>query len=280
MTQADRLTGKRALVTGSGTGIGREVALEFARQGADVALHYSHSDSGAASAVQEIQHLGRKAAAFAADFGKLQDAVGLVERAIDFHGGLDIVVNNAGITFTRPFDEITPEQFDLLVNVNVRAQFFITQAAARLMSANAGGAICNISSIHGLQGAPEYALYAATKGAIIAYTRAAAVELACRGVRLNCVAPGWVTVENYANAIPGYDPEQEKRDAARRIPVARQGIPLDIARLVAFLCSDDASFIVGETIVADGGTVALSSLTTDFRARSTSRWGAGYVPGV
>lgn len=280
MSESGRLQGKRALVTGSGTGIGREIALEFAREGADVALHYSHSDRGARSAVLEIEAMGRRAAAFPADFSDVEQACSLVDRAIEFHGALDVLINNAGITFTRPFVEIAPDQFDLLFSVNVRAQFFITQAAARHMIQGGGGSVCNVSSIHGLQGAPEYSLYAATKGAIIAYTRAIAVELAWQGVRVNAIAPGWVTVENYANAIPDYDPEQEKRDANRMIPAARSGTPADVAKLAAYLCSEDAGFIVGETIVADGGSVALSSLKSDFRARSRARWGTGYVPGV
>jgi NAD(P)-dependent dehydrogenase (short-subunit alcohol dehydrogenase family) len=143
-----------------------------------------------------------------------------------------------------------------------------------------GGAICNVTSIHGLQGASEYSLYAATKGAIIAYTRSIAVELAHRGIRVNAVAPGWVTVENYAKAIPDYDPNEEARIAAQMIPAARPGKPLDVAKLAAFLCSDDATFIVGQTIASDGGSSILTSLKPDFRTETTARWGAGYVPGI
>jgi NAD(P)-dependent dehydrogenase (short-subunit alcohol dehydrogenase family) len=277
----ERLAGKRALVTGSGTGIGREVALEFARQGADVVVHYAHSDSGARSAVDEITALGRRAMAVQAAFTDLDEVVALADQAIEFLGGLDCLVNNAGITLTKPFLATTREQFDTLFNVNIRAQYFLTQRVVEhMLESKAGGAICSITSIHGLQGAPEYSLYAATKGAIIAYTRTLAVELAYRGIRLNAIAPGWVTVENYAKAIPDYDPEDEKRAAEELIPAARAGAPLDIAQLAAFLCSDQAGFIVGQTIVSDGGSTALLSLKADFRAETNAHWGIGYVPGA
>jgi NAD(P)-dependent dehydrogenase (short-subunit alcohol dehydrogenase family) len=275
-----KLAGKTALVTGAGTGIGREIALEFARQGADVVLHYAHSDAGAKTAVAEIKGLGRQAVAFDADFDSVDEVARLGAAAIAFLGKVDCLVNNAGITFTQPFLEITPAQFDLLFHVNFRAQFLLTQRIVAQMLAHGGGAVCNLTSIHGLQGAPHYSLYAATKGAIIAWTRALAVEFAHQGVRINAIAPGWVTVENYAKAIPDYDPKQEQDAAASAIPAARAGSPRDIARLAAFLCSDDASFIVGQTVVADGGTTALSSLTADFRAHMSARWGIGYVPGA
>ena len=130
MTQ--ELSGKLALVTGAGTGIGREIALEFARQGAAVALHYSSSAAGAQSAVETILAGGGRAAAFQADLRDVAEARKLAALALDFLGGLDVIVNNAGITMNRPFTEVTPEQFDTLYQVNVRAQFFLTQALVRL----------------------------------------------------------------------------------------------------------------------------------------------------
>jgi NAD(P)-dependent dehydrogenase (short-subunit alcohol dehydrogenase family) len=279
VNQGNKLLGKRALVTGGGTGIGREIALEFARQGADVVVHYSHSSVGALAAVEEIRSLGRRAAALPADFAKPDEVVRFAEKAIEFLGHVDCLVNNAGISFTKPFLEIQPSQLDLLFHVNFFAQFLLTQQIARQML-DRGGAICNVTSIHGLQGASEYSLYAATKGAIIAFTRSIAVELAHRGIRVNAIAPGWVTVENYAKAIPNYDPEEESRAAGQMIPAARAGKPLDVAKLAAFLCSDDAGFIVGQTIASDGGSSVLTSLKPDFRSETSARWGAGYVPGI
>jgi NAD(P)-dependent dehydrogenase (short-subunit alcohol dehydrogenase family) len=279
MTESGKFSGKKVLVTGSGTGIGRETALEFARQGADVVVHYSHSEQGALTAVAEIETMGRRAAALAADFAQVDRAIGLGERAVEFLGGIDCLVNNAGISFTKPFFEVEPGEFDLLFQVNLRAQFFLTQYVAQRMLER-GGCVCNITSVHGIMGASEYALYAATKGAIVAYTRSIAVELAHRGIRVNAIAPGWVTVENYAKAIPGYDPRQEAEDAAKIIPLARAGKPIDIAKLAVFLCSEDADFIVGQTIAADGGSSALLSLKSDFRTPTTAHWGRGYVPNV
>ena len=280
MGNEGKLAGKRALVTGSGTGIGREIALEFARQGADVVLHYAHSDQGAKSAVAEIEAMGRRAKAFAANFDSVDEVVRLGEAAIEFLGGLDCLVNNSGITFNKPFLKVTREQFDTMYHVNIRAQFFLTQREVADMLTHGGGAVCNITSIHGVQGAPEHSVYAGTKGAIVAYTRALAVELAHKGVRVNAIAPGWVTVDNYFKELPGFSIEGAKKDAAEKVPRGRYGLPLDIAKLALFLCSDDSDYIVGQTIVADGGTTSLISLISDFRNESAARFGTGYLPGV
>lgn len=273
-------TSKRVLVTGAGTGIGREIALEFARDGADVALHYSHHDAGVRSAVQEIRAMGRRAEAFLADFNDLSQVQSLGKQAIEFLGGVDCLVNNAGITFNRPFLAVTPEQFDAVYNVNIRAQFFLTQVIAKDMLTHGGGAVCNITSIHGISGAPEHSVYAGTKGAIIAHTRALAVELAHQGIRVNAIAPGWVTVENYYKAIPGFNEADAAKTAHEKIPVGRSGEKVEIAKLAVFLCSDAAGYIIGQTIIADGGTSALMSLIADFRNESSARFGKGYVPGV
>jgi len=280
MSENGKLVGKRALITGSGTGIGRGIALEFARQGADVVLHYSHSEGGALSAVREIESMGRRAAAFKANFDSVDEAVRLAEQALQFLGGIDCLVNNAGITFNKPFLEVTSEQFDMMYHVNIRAQFFLSQSIVKDMLGHGGGAMCNITSIHGLQGAPEHSVYAGTKGAIIAYTRALAMELAHKGIRVNAIAPGWVTVENYYKVLPGFNENDAREAAGRTVPVARSGTPLDIARLAVFLCSEDAGYIIGQTIVADGGTTTLMSLISDFRNRSSARFGSGYLPGV
>lgn len=278
MSGAAKLAGKKALVTGADTGIGREIAIEFARHGADVVLHFSHHKEGALSAVAEITALGRKATAIEADFNELEQAQSLADQALAVMGRIDCLVNNAGITFNRSYFETQPEQFDTLFNVNVRAPYFITQRIAANMIQNGGGAICNLSSIHGLQGAPEHSAYAATKGAIIAGTRALAVELAHHGIRINAIAPGWVTVENYYKAIPDFSEQEAKKSAFNTVPIARYGLPADVASLAVFLCSDASSFIVGQTIVIDGGTTALMSLISNFREKSKARFGSDYVP--
>jgi len=280
MSQELRLHGKKALVTGSDTGIGHEIGLEFARQGADVVFHYVQSDDGVKGAIAEVKAMGRKAAAFQADFDQLDQVFRLADQAGEFLGGVNCLVNNAGVTMNRPFLKTTPEQFDKMFHINFRGQYFLTQRLVEGMLKQDGGVICNMSSIHGFQGVPEHSVYAATKGAIIAYTRSLAVELAHRGIRVNAIAPGWVTVENYFKCIPGFTEKMAEEAGHKAIPVARCGEPSDIAKLAAFLCSDDASFIVGQTIVADGGTTALMSLVSDFRQESTNTFGRGYIPGV
>lgn len=276
----EKYAGKNVVVTGSGTGIGREIALEFARQGANVVLHYAHSDKGAKSAVAEIEAMGLKATAIKANFGDVDDVMRFGREAIAFLGKVDALVNNAGITFNKPYFDVTPDQFDMMYNVNIKAQYFLAQVISENMVENGGGAICNITSVHGVAGAPEHSVYAGTKGAIIAWTRSLAVEMAHKGVRINALAPGSVQVDNYYNAVPGYDPDASQKDAYNSIPCGYQGIPIDIASVVAFLCSEEAKFIIGQTIVVDGGTCALMSLIRDFRGKSTCTFGKGYIPGV
>src|SRR5580698_10724342 len=213
MAKELRLQGRRALITGSDTGIGREVALEFARQGADVVFHYVQNDGFPEMAVEEARSLGRRATAFQADFDDLEQVTALADQAVEFLGSINCLVNNAGVTMNRPFLKVTPEQFDKMFNINFRGQYFLTQKIVEDMERREGGVICNMSSVHGLQGVPEHSVYAATKGAIIAYTRSLAVELAYKGIRVNAIAPGWVTTPNYFKCIPGFT-EQMAADIA------------------------------------------------------------------
>ena len=256
MTSSRKLEGKRALVTGSGTGIGREVALEFARQGAPVVLHYANSKGGAESAVNEITSAGGKAIALKADLGQVSECVRLVDEAANFLGGLDVLVNNAGITEVWPFLDVTPEQFDQLYHVNIRGQFFCAQQAMRHMLKQGGGAIVNLTSVHGFAGMKGHSVYAGTKGAIIAWTREVGMEMAAQNIRVNAVAPGWIEVPSHYTKYEGYD----TRDGARQIPRGRVGQPIDVAKACVYLASDDADFVVGQTWIVDGGTIAMMSL--------------------
>ena len=275
MEQNSRMAGKRVLVTGSGTGIGREIALEFAREGAIVVLHYSHSEEGAVSAVREIHQAGGRSAAFKADFARLQEVEQLAQKSVEFLGGLDVLVNNAAITMNLPFEKVTPEQFDTLYHVNIRSPFFLTQAVLPALM-DSSGAIVNIASIHAFEGYPGHSVYAGTKGAIVAYTRELAIELAPKGVRVNAVAPGAVVVENHYKVDPNYDPKAN----GKLIPCGFEGRPLDIARAVVFLASEDARYIIGQTLVIDGGTTSWLPFSDAFRHQSTIPFGRGYVPGV
>ncbi len=254
---AKRMENKHVLVTGSGTGIGRGVALEFAREGAAVALHYSHSGGGAISAVEEIRRAGGKAEAFQADFNDAEQARRLAGEAIQFLGGLDVLVNNAGITMNVPFEQVTPEQFDTLYHVNVRAMFFLTQAAFPIMTKQGAGAVINLTSIHAYTGMTEHTVYAGTKAAIVAFTRVLALELAPKGIRVNAIAPGWIHVENHLKAMPDLDLQA----AGRSIPAGFVGEPADVARLAIFLASGEARYIVGQTLIVDGGQTAIMPLS-------------------
>jgi glucose 1-dehydrogenase len=276
MSNHRRMDGKRVLVTGAGTGIGRGVALEFARDGAAVVLHYSHSKAGAESAVNEIVRAGGKAKAFRADFNDPAQARALPEQAADFLGGLDVLVNNAGITMNQPFLETTIEQFDAIFNVNIRAMFFATQGAAAIMVPEGKGCVINVSSVHAFGALVEHAVYASTKTAIIGFTRTLSTELIQKGVRVNCIASGWVLVENQ-RAVLG--PEFDEKKAGQVLPAGFIGEPRDIGRLAIFLASDESRYIVGQAILCDGGQTTLLPCTTDFHTPMKIKWGQGYVPG-
>ncbi len=276
MTQTGKMEGKRVLVTGSGTGIGRGVALEFAKEGAAVVLHYAHSEGGAASAVDEIRRAGGKADAFKADLGEIEEVRTLAARARDFLGGIDVLVNNAGITMNRPFLQVTPEQFDTLYNVNIRGMFFLTQAVAPGMIEQGDGAVVNLTSVHAFAGMTEHTVYAGTKAAIVGFTRVLALELAQKGVRVNAIAPGWILVENHLKVLGDFDQEA----AAGEIPAGVLGAPHDVGKLAIFLASEENRYIVGQTVVIDGGQLAIMPNTGDFRETRQEQWGQGYVPGV
>ncbi len=272
----NRALGMRVLVTGAGTGIGRGVALEFARQGASVALHYSHSRTGAESAVAQIVAGGGKACALAADFRDAAEARGLPRRAADSLGGLDVLVNNAGITMNQPFLETTVEQYDTLFNVNMRALFFAAQGAAQIMAAAGKGVVINVSSVHAYGALTEHAVYAATKAAIVGFTRTLSLELIQKNIRVNCIASGWVFQENQRALLgPDFDPGE----AGKVLPRGYIGEGRDIGRLAIFLASDDSRYIVGQTIPCDGGQTTVLPCTGDFRKPAPEKWGAGYVPG-
>jgi len=259
MTSHSKLQGKRALVTGSGTGLGREIALEFARQGADVVLHYSKSVKGAHSAVEEIKGMGRRASVFQADLGRAQACFDLVDKAVEFLGGIDILMNNAGITAAQSFLEVRPEDFDLLYHVNVGGQFFCAQRAAKYMlEQEHKGVIINMTSIHGCSGFVSHAVYDGTKGAIWAWTRELAVELAPLGIRVNGIAPGWIVVESHYKQIRNLNPDAIAKQM--NVPRQRLGQPVEVAKACVYLASEDSDYMVGHVMIIDGGVTAKTSL--------------------
>ncbi len=269
MMDPTSLEGKLVLVTGAGTGIGQGVALELARRGADVALHYSTSAAGANAAVEQIVAAGRRAAAFQGDLAKVEDCRRVVDQAAEFLGGLDGLVSNAGITATYGFLDVTPEQFDRLYHVNIRSQFFCAQQAVPYMLERgrtyterhpggtwAGGSIVNISSVHAIVGLPGHSIYAGTKGAINSFSRELAVELTAKHIRVNVLAPGSIEVPSYFSGGSGYT--REVGDSI--VPWGRVGLPADVGYAAAYMVSDAAEFLTGQVIFLDGGLTAKMAL--------------------
>ncbi len=263
------LEGKLVLVTGAGTGIGRGVALELARQGADVALHYAASAQGAQEAAEQIRVMGRRATAIQGDLGVVADCRRVVDEAAAFLGGLDALVSNAGVTLTLDFFEVTEDHYNRIYNLNARGEFFCTQQAVKHILGRgealrrqfpdrpwAGGSIVTVSSVHGLVGRPGHSVYAGTKGAINAFTRELAVELSPLHIRLNAVAPGTIEVPSYWKTDPNYS-----REAANKsVPWGRVGLPEDVGYLTAFLISDASEFMTGQVLYFDGGLTAKMAL--------------------
>jgi enoyl-[acyl-carrier protein] reductase III len=243
---------KVALVTGSGRGIGKAIAIHLAQLGAHILINYVHNQAPALETAEEIRSLGRDAYVFRANVGKIEAINALFDEVTTRFGKLDILVNNAAIGFNRPAMEQTPNGWDGTMAVNARSVLFTTQRAVPLMEKQGGGRIINISSPGSNRVMPDYITVGASKAALEALTRYLAVELAPKKIIVNAVAPGVVETDALKHfAI--FKESDILSTLSNRTPAGRLVTPQDVAQVVAFLCSPAAAMICGQTIVVDGG---------------------------
>ena len=244
-----RLDGKVALVTGASRGIGRAIAVRLGQDGATVVVNYSGNQKAASETVAAIEAANGRAVAVQGDVGKVTDVERLFDAAFEHFGKLDILVNNAGIMFNKPVADVTEEEYDRIFAVNVKGTFFSCQQAAKRMAD--GGRIINFSSSTTAMMLPTYGTYVATKGAVEQLSHILAKELGSRGITVNVVSPGATDTELFGQGKT----EQEKQRFAQLAALGRLGQPEDIANVVALLVSDDANWITGQNIRANGGTI-------------------------
>ncbi len=245
-----QLEGKVALVTGASRGIGKAVALMLAENGADIAVNFAGSTAAAEAVAAEIEKMGRRAILVQGDVSQTDVCAEMVDKVVKELGHIDILVNNAGITRDTLLMRMKEEDWDAVLNTNLKGVFNCTKAAVKYMAKQRSGSIVNISSVVALMGNAGQANYAAAKAGILGFTRSVAKEMAARGIRVNAVTPGFIKTDMTSVL-------SEKVVAAMEasIPLARLGEPEDIAKAVLFLVSDNAAYITGQTLHVDGGMV-------------------------
>ncbi|MEC0184566.1 3-oxoacyl-[acyl-carrier-protein] reductase [Paenibacillus peoriae] len=242
------LSGKTALVTGASRGIGRSIALALAEAGANVAVNYAGSEAAAAEVAEQIRAKGVEAITVQANVGRADEADRLIKDVIDAWGKIDILVNNAGITRDNLIMRMKEEEFDQVIETNLKGVFNCLKAATRPMMKQRSGRIINISSVVGVLGNAGQANYVAAKAGVIGLTKSSAKELASRGITVNCVAPGFIDTEMTQVLA------DDLRDSMLgSIPLARLGRPEEIANVVLFLATDASSYMTGQTLHVDGG---------------------------
>ena len=244
------LEGKKALITGASRGLGRAIALKLADLGADIVINDIGNEDGAKVLIKEIESKGRKAVFVKADISDFEQAKSLVDRSLEEFEIIDIVVNNAGITRDNLLLRMTEEDFDSVIDVNLKGVFNITKSILRPILKTRNASIINISSIVGISGNAGQANYSASKAGVIGFTKSLAKEIAKKNVRVNAVAPGFIETDMTEKLS---DEIIEKYKSS--IPLGRLGNVEDVANAVAFLASDSSSYITGQVIVVDGGMI-------------------------
>ncbi|HMP40011.1 MAG TPA: 3-oxoacyl-[acyl-carrier-protein] reductase [Roseiflexaceae bacterium] len=239
-----------ALVTGGSRGIGRAIAVTLAAAGAAVAVNYRDNQAAAEAVVAEISAAEGQAFAIKADISRQEEVEQLFKAVIERYGKIDILVNNAGITRDGLLLRMKEEDFDAVLDTNLRGAFLCTKAALRPMARGRGGRIINIASVVGLAGNPGQANYAAAKAGLIGFTKSVAREMASRAITVNAIAPGYIETE-----MTGVLSDQVRAAILEAIPLGRIGIAQDVADMACFLASDAAAYITGQTIAVDGGMV-------------------------
>ncbi len=240
------LSGKIALVTGASRGIGRAIAIELARDGADIVVNYHHNEQEAMEVVHEIEKLGRKAVALKADVSEFDSVKKMADTIKEKFGHLDILVNNAGVVMDKTLVNMDVSEWKSVIKINLNGVYNVTRNVITLLRPD--GRIINISSIVALEGNFGQTNYAASKAGIIGFTKSLAKEVSRNRITVNAVAPGLIETD-ILKAIPS----ERKKKFADLIPLGRSGTPEDVANLIGFLASDKASYITGEVICVDGG---------------------------
>ncbi|WP_186577503.1 3-oxoacyl-[acyl-carrier-protein] reductase [Aquibacillus kalidii] len=244
------LAGKVALVTGASRGIGKAIALELAKQGAKVAVNYSGSEAKAQEVVEEIKGLGAEAIKIKANVSQESEVKEMTKSVIEEFGSLDILVNNAGITRDNLLMRMKVEEFDEVIQTNLKGVFLCTKAVTRQMMKQKNGRIINIASVVGVSGNPGQANYVAAKAGVIGLTKTTAKELATRNILVNAIAPGFIETDMTDELT-----DEQKAGMLNLIPLAKLGKAEDVAKVVRFLASEDANYVTGQTIHVDGGMV-------------------------
>ncbi|WZL78000.1 3-oxoacyl-[acyl-carrier-protein] reductase [Eubacteriales bacterium mix99] len=244
------LTGKVALVTGASRGIGKACAIHLADLGARVVVNYAHNRAKAEQVVTQIQQKGGEATPIPADVSNQKDVEAMVKKAVEIYGSLDILVNNAGINRDMLLLRMKEEDWDSVINTNLKGVFLVTKAAARYMMKQRQGRIINISSVIGITGNAGQANYAASKAGVIGFSKSIARELAARNILVNMIAPGFIDTDMTEELN-----DQAKKGILSKIPLKRCGKPEDVAYLAGFLASEESSYLTGQVIHVDGGMI-------------------------